>query len=396
MSQMKMMIIRCSVYLLCLLCLKACAGFDREALPHFAIEAKDSSSYAQKQEGTLLLEYRGLRQEVPLVFWERGNFSRRFPKTSWSIRSEKALQIQDLPPSKRWILNASYIDKTFMRHRLCFELFAAMRPNENKSLACRFIELSLNGKEQGLYLLQQWPKAKYFGINTKDTTSFLFKEPPLFFEQLDSASFPEDNIYGQRFPDKSKRNCSPQMEALRQFLFATSDEIFRDSFAIVFDRANIIDWHLLLLLSNNSDGILKNFFLYKKNAYTGLRFAPWDYDHSFGRDGDNELNMMRQELDCNRSVLFRRLNSWPRYRQRLQERYQELRTRKIFSLEELFARIDAYTRELEKQIPRNQKIWPIDAKYYFDANSFAEEVQLLKNFIQVRIAQLDEQFGYTS
>ena len=281
-----------------------------------------------------------------------------------------------------------------MRHRFSFELFEAMRPGENKTLACRFIQVAFNETEQGLYLLQQWPKPQYFGIDTKDSTSFLFKEVPLFFEQIDSASFPADNLYGQRFPEKEERDFSPEIERIRHFLFYASEADFRDSFALVFDQANVIDWHLLLLFSNNSDGILKNFFFYKKNAQTPLRFAPWDYDHSFGRDGDNELNQMERVLDCNRSVLFRRLNSWEAYRQELQARYQELREQQVFSESMLYARIDAYAQELQAYIAYNQEIWPPDAQWYFDTNTFEAEVELLKAFIQIRLQALDQDFGY--
>ncbi len=48
----------------------------------------------------------------------------------------------------------------------------------------------------------------------------------------------------------------------------------------------------MLLLSNNGDGVMKNFLLYKIDSNTPFRIALWDYDHSFGRDGDNELNLM--------------------------------------------------------------------------------------------------------
>ena len=57
---------------------------------------------------------------------------------------------------------------------------------------------------------------------------------------------------------------------------------------------------------------------------TGIpfRIALWDYDHSFGRDGDNELNMMKNAGEPKRSEIIRRLMEIPgsSYPDKLQDR----------------------------------------------------------------------------
>ena len=97
------------------------------------------------------------------------------------------------------------------------------------------------------------------------------------------------------------------IEGIRDFILNSSNEVFSESVSTIFDIDNIIDWHLLLILSNNGDGILKNFYLYKIDSNTPLRIAPWDYDHSFGRDCDNELNLISRPLDIERSNLFQQV-----------------------------------------------------------------------------------------
>ncbi len=126
-----------------------------------------------------------------------------------------------------------------------------------------------------------------------NSTAVIFKEPHIFRDSYDGV-VPEEpeNFHQQKFPKIEERDMTVYIESVRDFILESSDEEFTQQIASFFDLENVIDWHLLLLITNNSDGILKGFYLYKINEETPLRIAPWDYDHSFGRDGDNELNFV--------------------------------------------------------------------------------------------------------
>ncbi len=56
----------------------------------------------------------------------RGGGSIRLPKHSYEIDLNEDKALGNLPADDDWILNASYIDKTFLRHVLCYELFSLM------------------------------------------------------------------------------------------------------------------------------------------------------------------------------------------------------------------------------------------------------------------------------
>ena len=133
-----------------------------------------------------------------------------------------------------------------------------------------------------------------------------------------------------------KKNITDKTEYLEQFkdfMYYSSNEDFIKGINSWVDLKNVIDWHLLLLYTNNGDGIRKNFYLYKLDNKTPFRFAIWDYDHSFGRDGDNEKNMMERPLQCNTAVLLKRLQEIQDigYEDMLIERWHELRKKGIFS-----------------------------------------------------------------
>lgn len=319
----------------------------------------------------------------------RGGFSISFPKQSFEIDLEIDVPLAGLPADDDWILNANYIDKTFIRHVIAYDLFRAMNTN-HVAPKTKYIELSLNGNYNGLYVLMEKLDRSSLAIDKEDPTAVVYKEPPLFQEGMIT---PQDanNYYQQTYPKKKKANRTRFISAIRAFILNSDSSSFEQEVGGVFDLNNIVDWHLILLLTNNSDGILKNFYLYKVNAATSLRIAPWDYDHSWGRDGDNELNLIKP-LDLNRSLLFRRLLTLPSYKMALKERWNELQALGLFTPAGLKQRIQTYRQPLDEVVARNFEKWPVDNAIYYDKNDFAAEMEIIERYIDLRHPQLVQYF----
>lgn len=322
----------------------------------------------------------------------RGGYSISFPKHSYEVDLKNDASIAGLPSDDDWILNANFIDKTFMRHTFSYDLFRALDPDINIAPLYRYSELELNGQYNGLYVLMEKMDKSSLHINENDTSGVIFKEPPLFRASLDSY-VPQyaDNYHQQTYPEIGDFDKSPVIAALRSFIINSNDSVFVADVGRFFDLDNIIDWHLLLLLSNNSDGILKNFYLYKKDAQTPFRIAPWDYDHSFGRDGDNELNLIRP-LDINRSNLLSRLLTFDWYKSALKQRWMVLNEQGFFSVAGLKGRIAALKKILDPLVIKNFEHWPVNHPIYYDANDYEAEIEIILRFIDMRHQQLSEYF----
>ena len=322
----------------------------------------------------------------------RGGISAGYPKHSLALKLDERYPLCGLPADKDWILNANYIDKTFMRHKLCYDLFRLMDEEVNRAPLCAYATLTVDGHGQGLYVVMQKMDASTLGIDKGDSTSVIFKEPPVMYDERIVPQDP-DNYYQQTFPKKRKDDRTAQAEAIVAFLQDSPDEVFRAEVGQWFDLKNIADWQLLLLLSNNADGLRKNFFLYKVGDATPYRVAPWDYDHSFGRDGDNEPNMLRDTVDCNRAVLLRRLWQWPEYRSHVARRWQQLRTEGLFTEATLNRMIADNAAQIEAAVKANELLWPVDNDIYYDANHFDAELDIMREFIGRNIERLDILFN---
>lgn len=324
-----------------------------------------------------------------------GGYSSRYEKHSFSLELTDKVSIAGLSKDDDYILNANYIDKTFMRHKISYDLFREMNPSANIAPSSSYANLRLNGKDNGLYVIMQKVTAKVARLDKDDNGAMLFKEPPIFHEiRLENPEEPE-NYYQQKFPKIKNQDCKATMDSLHDFLFHSSDEIFAEKISYWFDLQNVIDWHILLLFTNNSDGLLKNFYLYRIKTGEPFRIIPWDYDHSFGRDGDGEKNLLTNIIDCNRCVLLKRLMENPtlNYTEQLAKRYNELRAQGILSVEHFKEMIKRNEDAMSGGLKRNFELWPINDGNYFDSASHQEEVDLMIQYVGTRLSQLDAKFS---
>ncbi|PWL28251.1 MAG: hypothetical protein DCO96_09770 [Fluviicola sp. XM-24bin1] len=337
------------------------------------------------------ITYAGKKYKAAIKY--RGGISSQYPKHSMTVEFEEKVTLGNLPTNDDFIFNASYIDKTFQRHKLSYDIFRLMN-SENKAPRCDYLPIYLNDKYIGLYVIMEKVNGSWLGFDKANPQgSRLFKDPFVFVEErLPNVQEP-DNYYQQKFPKQNSLDCNHELDTFKKFLFESSDEQFIEEYKDWVDVRSLIDWHLLLLLTNNDDGLIKNFYLYSENGRP-LKFVPWDYDHSFGRDGNYELNLIDRPVDCEKVVLIGRLMHLPStgYAERLAKQWKEYRRRQ-FGEGTLLSFIDANSKKLQQYLEDNFKRWPLDGVGYLDANNYDEEIAIMKQYISMRLEQLDAFFS---
>lgn len=331
----------------------------------------------------------------------RGGASCVFPKVSYTFKMDHSLSLAGLPKQKSYILNANYIDKSMMHHKICFDLFREMNPLRNIAAECAYVTVSLNGSYNGLYVLMQKLNAGSLGLDKKDSLAMIFKDPPIFFgeNRLDPRWVQEPgNYFQQNFPDIEDEDKNGYLEDVMQFMIHSDDSTFAREIVRIFDLENIIDWHLLLMFTNNGDGVMKNFYLYKRDSHTPFRIAIWDYDDAFGRDGEGELKMTESLPNFERCLLLNRLENNPYldYNHLLRQRYKALRDNGLFSKKKIERMIRDNDKIIKDYVERNFERWPVDGIGYYDAYRYEEEIEVIRQYLDIRIPQLDEEMGYKS
>ena len=370
---------------------------DRNQLPIMDIKKQGEFSWEEKEECVIFYTFDGESVEMPADIKYRGGHSARYAKHSFSLELVKKYQLAGLPKDDDWILNANYIDKTFMRHKISYDLYNDM-DDSNISAASGYVNLKINGDPQGLYLITEEINGGQVELNKNDSFAMIFKDSPFLFENRISNSQDSSNYYQQKYPKIKKYDQTEYIEQFRELIFGSSEEMFSSEIGKWIDIRNVIDWHLLLLYSYNADGIMKNFYLYKLDSKTPFRVAIWDYDHSFGRDGDNELNMMERSMRIERSALFNRLLASEDldYREKLKARWAEMRINGLFSEKYMKSKVIEIDARINESIKLNSKIWPWDSKWYYDDNDYEKEKALFLKFVKMRLEVLDEEFDYSN
>lgn len=368
-------------------------GCKTSSLTQINIEAKNEISFDNKTPCLIEIYDANTKYNLDAKIEARGGISRRYAKKSYEITFKDKISIGQLTAQKNYILNSSYIDKTLMRHKIGFALFNEMSAN-NKASKCLYTTLEYNGEYKGIYVLMEAVNSELLELSKNDSLAMIFKDPPVFIQ--DSIKYVEskNNYYQQKFPKINNSNKSYYLNEFKAFLFNTDDLTFAQNIEKWIDLKNITDWHLLLLFSNNGDGVLKNFYLYKQNSKTPFRIAIWDFDHSFGRDGDNELNNTNPEIAFERSILLKRLfdNPYLNYRNKLKLRWEFLRKNEILSSKNFEKHIAINSKIITNEREKNFDKWPLDGEYYFDNNSHEKEIEIMIDFVNMNIKKLDHYF----
>ena len=325
-----------------------------------------------------------------------GATSQRYPKKSFGLTLDAPVQWLGMRESAHWVLNAAFVDRSLMRHKLSYDLFRSLSASNAPRFAAasRFIEVNLNGKYHGAYLLMERVDRAMFELRRYDSNAphhaCIYKavDHAANFDRLGHAG------YEQREPDPLTGEYWGPLDRFNRFVSsATEAELFDPGKGIParLDLDNTIDFHLLVLLTSNMDGIDKNLILARDAPVTNAPlprffFAPWDYDATFGRNWEASRVGPTAWLS---NHLFDRLLSDPAYRKKFAGRWKQLRE-KEFSVQNIHLMIDENARTLGEAAKRNTVRWRTLNGPYPDRLTFEEDVAQIKEWVVARLNWLDD------
>ncbi len=319
-------------------------------------------------------------QSTPAEWHIRGNSSLVLPKKSWRLSlkdkdgDKKNLSLAGLGRDDDWILNPMSRDDLKIRERFIGDLWNQLSNEPLLSMSeGEYVELIIDGKYSGLYLLQRRIDRKFLSLNEKDILlkGKNFNNPP-------SAEYAMEVVHSPA------GSCDA---------YAIATPYFKHSAPGTIDLANYTDIELLINLCYLPDNVkFKNtYYLWKQEGKGfSLHFLLWDVDMSLGFDykegvflNTNLLNeakiLHRQEYDALSSY-------YPDLDRQMALRWQELRKTQI-NYEDLENQILSLRSELQSSgaLLRDFDTWGGYATGW-------DTEELLLNFLKGRIEQLDEYF----
>lgn len=372
-------------------------------LPLLFIEYPGRLDYGQKVRAKLRLEYAkanvpqdsALTGPLACEVKFHGAVSMGFAKKSFGLELDAPEPLLGMQKRTHWVLNAAYIDRSLMRHKLSYDLYHSLGTAENPRFAAssRFVEVMVNGEYRGAYLLMEQVDRKLLGFRNFSKND---AGHACIYKAVDHAARFDQNGhdgYEQREPNPgSAGDYWKPIDEINRFANNSSDAAFFDpqnGIESRLDLGSAIDFHLLQLVTCNADSPTKNFIIARDAPRAGKTplffFVPWDFDATFGRDW-NAHHVSPQRWLSN--FLYDRLLSNGEYRARYVRRWRELR-QKQFSEASIIAMIEENARILGEAAQRNAKRWPTTRGNYPDSLNFEEDLSQMKQFVSARLRWLD-------
>ena len=348
--------------------------------------------------------------------------------TDTSYKESLNRSIHGLRNDNYWVMDAMAIDVARMRNPLSLGLwndfatevyYRSSEPSVVRGPRCFFVEAYLNGKYVGIYnmmerndrKLYQLKKSKVIdGVET--IRGILFKGDywgpgvqmhytsavPDYSNQ--SAAWDGWAMQYPKLEDAQKIDWGPTYRAVN-FVSHASASDFRKKVSDYFDIPRLVDYYLLVELTQGYDNMGKNIYylIYNAQESEKLTVAPWDFDATWGRDWDGAIHERESatydtdNLMCVLNGLYEKMKLYyPGWRQMLGKRYAELRPW-VFNEDSLRLRLDRNFRlfHCSGADTREVEAWNGADGIWLD---FPAEQEYMHKWLSGRIAYLDKKYGF--
>ncbi|MBN1482586.1 T9SS C-terminal target domain-containing protein [candidate division KSB1 bacterium] len=370
----------------------------------------------------------------------RGSSSQSWPKKQYALetRDENGenlnVSLMGLPPENDWILNAPFIDRSFLRNVLAYDLSRRLGQYASRT---RYCELFLNGEYRGVYILMEKIKRDNDRVDIATLDSTDIEGEPLTggyiikIDKMDGAEtqgftskhLPAGNSSRRVYYQYHYPSFVDMLPVQRTYIQNYIDD-FEDMMASPhfddptrgypawIDINSFIDYFLVSEIGKNVDSYRLSTFLYKDRDSNNsrLKIGPvWDYNLAFGLadyyDGEDTDDWMLETLlylgggDFQVPFWWEILLDDPAFNYGIKRRWQETRN-SVFDLNRMFRFIDAVADTLKDAQARNFTLWPAPGEpgtgfwpmpnIFYSFKDFQDEIDYLKYWIEERVSWMDE------
>ena len=358
----------------------------------------------------------------------RGKSSAGFAKHQYHFETwdeydqDKDVSILGFPADSDWILQGPYSDKSLMRNFLTYQWSNAQG---QYAVRTRFIEVFLNTDGGGLsssdyigvYVFMEKIKRGDGRVDIAElqpsdndepqiSGGYIFKKDKLDGgEPTFSTSRGLSLIYVEPKPvDITDAQKDWIRNYLNQFEAALYGSNFMDpdnGYAKYIDIGSFIDVHILVELTKNIDGFRLSTYMHKDRGGKLVMGPVWDYNLSLGNanylQGWIPTGWYYPQLSDGDYPWWRRLFEDPAFQLRYADRWFELRKSR-FSTVRLLTDINQTAALLDEAQARNFERWRILGSYvwpnWFIADTYAEEINWMRDWLMQRLEWMDSQIGY--
>ncbi|MBO4467124.1 MAG: CotH kinase family protein [Bacteroidales bacterium] len=223
----------------------------------------------------------------------RGNTTWTWPKKPYLVKLEERTSVLGFPKHKRWVLLANFMDRTLMRNLVSMKV-SSMMTNLAWTPHCQPVELVLNGKHVGSYLLIEQVRVDKNRVNITEMTQddngattvtggYLLE---LDFHYDNEFQWKDHNIpFAVKYPDPEDLT-SYQKNYIKSYIAEVSNVIYgsnyadpQNGYAKYLDVDSYIDYWIVYEVMTNHELGNPGSVMFHKDRGGKLTAGPcWDFD----------------------------------------------------------------------------------------------------------------------
>ena len=321
----------------------------------------------------------------------RGQSSQTFPKKSYAVelRGDDA-SLLGMPADDDWVLYAAYNDKTLMRNVVAYE---TARATGRWAAQTRFVDLRLNGRYQGVYVLMERVELNDERVAGDTLLELTFpyqarRKGPHFLTPVTRRPI----VWAE--PEREDLSAR-RARRVRGLVARTERALYRGgpAWRRTLDEASAVDFVLIQELFRNADAFHASTFLVEEDGRLALG-PVWDFDLSTGNSTSGRSRAVRG-WGTTRRDWSEKLWDDRAFRGELRRRWRELQDRGLRG--RVLGAVDGAQGELRGSTGRNFRRWPIlDRRVWQNPaarGSHAAEVRYLRSWLDRRMAWMDRALG---
>jgi hypothetical protein len=323
----------------------------------------------------------------------RGASSKSFPKKQFSLKANQPLLFEGIQ-LKKAVLYAPYIDRSLLRNKLTYDLYAQISKRTTPSQFCNVL---INDNFEGIYMLIEHPKQQYKSIRSSDSSSFLVQIDRCPCDMIHNSY--EDGYIKPGYSIELPAKCNnSDKDKINQQLLDFENDLYLGDFSNI-AMQSFIDFIIINELSKNIDAYRLSTFL----AFDGekMNIGPiWDFNIAWGlaehASGYEHEGFVIDGVNKKAAAYWwQALWENESFQEALKLRYSSLRATAL-NKEEIDSLIDSIVDDLGDNIQYNNEKWDLFGKNVwpnkFKSDSYQEEVDRLKLWIDSRLSWLDSQW----
>ena len=292
----------------------------------------------------------------------RGNTTWYWPKKPYLVKLDSKASLLGMPAHKRWVLLANFMDRTMMRNLVAMKVSSMTKLDWTPR--CQSVELVLNGKHQGTYLLIEQVRVDKNRVPVGDDGWLL--ESDFHFDNevqwVDPHGRCVENASGIPFAIKNPDTddiTADQVAEIKQYISETAELIYGASFADPesgyasrIDVASFVDyWIVFEVMGNHELGNPGSVFYHRKPGGKLMAGPCWDFD--WGVLSYTANPQARTGLVNRNACWYSRLFEDPVFHARVKARFAEL----LPQLQTIPDYIDELEKQLSKSAVLNFQMW---------------------------------------